>query len=316
MTQNFLSKKLSPKLINSKLAAQFYYGYRELILEYLSLDRQNLILGSFQHGEGPTEIVRDFIPSPRIHLQRLPLYVSSQLAARELEDEGFRVKAIGSPILYAFANQKKSFAIEDDVTAKKLSPTKVLIVPSHTRIYGNNSVDELGIKLLIKNYRELAGDSQGTLLLYHTEFLSREWRKYAKSYDFQVECAGLGNTEPKYLDIRQRTDFFYNLISILSEAETVYIEGLSSAIHYSIFMNKDTRVILNEDYLKKMSPKVSSRLRWYKEFVPGLFDGKTVIDSAQRRQIFNNLGVRNFPSRESLNSQLVFVRSSELLWLE
>lgn len=316
MIQNFLSKKLSPKLINRKLASQFYYGYRELILEYLSLDRQNLILGSFQHGEGPTEIVRGFIPSPRIYLQRLPLYVSSQLAARELEDEGFRVKAIGSPILYAFANQKKSFAIENDVIDKKSSPTKVLIIPYHSRIYANNSLDELEVKLLIKNFRELAGDSQGTLLLFHSEFLSREWRKYAKFYDFQVECAGLGNTEPEYLDIRQRTDFFYNLISIFSEAETVYIEGLSSAIHYSIFMNKDTRVILNDYFFEKMSPKISSRLSWYKEFVPGLFDGKTVIDAAQRRQIFNNLGVRNFPSRENLNSQLVFVRSSELLWLK
>lgn len=294
----------------SKLESQFYYGYRELILDYLGLDRINIILGSFQHGDGPKDWPNLFTPTPRVGLRRLPLYVSSSLAARSLENKSFPVHAIGSPILFASANLNRALPSGRETPKIKTSPDKVVIIPRHTHLI---NVSYNNVELKIKEFRKLAGSAEGTLLLYSVEFLSNAWRKCAAKYEFKVQCAGLGKTDPPYANIEQRTDFFLNLLLILDTADKVYIEGLSSAIHYSIFLNKDTKVILDSVSQQSLQEEDRTLLRWYKEFVPGLFEKKMAIDAIQRTMILENLGLNNFLDREQLKSLLNFVSLFDLL---
>lgn len=285
-----------------KVESQFFYGYRELILDYLGESEDYVIEGTFQHGDGPSSCLTNFLPTPRVRLKRIPLYVSSKLTADLFQSRGHNAIAIGSPILYAC--NKLGWDIRSEGIDSTGDFDNALVLPRHTRVYANETLSDHEIGERVRSFRRIVGERESTLLLYSLEFLSNSWRKWARCYGFDIACAGLGRTEPEYANMEQRVDFFVNLVSIINRFKTVYVEGISSAIHYSIFLNKRTKILTDHFAVKGLSQSASHILRWHKDQLPSLFGIQTQLTKREKRIVAMNLGAEVFPERHDLRRML------------
>ena len=221
--------------------SQFYYGHREILLNYLEKDSDLLLCGILQHGVrqiGLTpypEDSQDF-KTPRLaNWRRSPLWVYSKETVTHLRKLGARgnIQAIGAPWNYmtpAVANQKFD---SSDNTAKKF-----VVFPTHTQIGIVVNLNEFQIRDRINYWKELADFQPLTVCLFWIEFLDPKWQKVCKEEGVAIACAGIGTTDPVWAQNPSRLSFLYKLRDIISEHTHCIFEAFSSGIFYAISMNK------------------------------------------------------------------------------
>ena len=221
--------------------SQFYYGHREILLNYLGRDGSLLLCGILQHGVrqiGLTPYPKDFqdFKTPRLgNWKRAPLWVYSQQTVAHLKKLGAKgnIQAIGAPwnyLIQAPTSQK--------IDSKEESIKKYLVFPTHYQIGMVATLDESQVRNRINHWKELANYQPLTVCLFWTEFLDPTWQKVCREEGVQVTCAGMGTTDPIWAQNPSRLDFLYKLREIISEHTHCIFETFSSGIFYAISMNK------------------------------------------------------------------------------
>lgn len=221
--------------------SQFYYGHREILLNYLEKDDDLLLCGILQHGVrqiGLTPYPKDFqdFKTPRLaNWKRSPLWVYSKETVTHLKKQGARgsIEAIGAPWNYMTPPVAN---LEFD---SKGNPVKKFVVfPTHYQIGMIANLDESQIRNRINYWKGLASFQSLTVCLFWTEFLDPIWQKVCREEGVNITCAGIGTTDPVWAQNPSRLNFLYKIRDILSEHTHCIFETFSSGIFYAISMNK------------------------------------------------------------------------------
>ena len=234
--------------------SQFYYGHREILLNYLGQDGNSLLCGILQHGVrqiGLTPYPTDFqdFKTPRLgNWKRAPLWVYSQQTVAQLKKQGTKgnIQAIGAPWNYL-----KPGPANQTIDSKQESLKKYLVFPTHYGIDMVANLEEIQVRNRIRYWKELADYQSLTICLFWTEFLDPIWQKVCREEGVQITCAGIGTTNPVWAQHPSRLNFLYRLREILSEHTHCIFETFSSGIFYAISMNKCVGLFLGPKDLPK-----------------------------------------------------------------
>ena len=298
-------------------SAQFKYGHREILLDYMALPRTTLLKGILQHGVIQNGImdrnsyVKD-LKTPRIGLfKRSPLWVYATQTENYLLNEKVRnVKAIGAPWLYLL----KNLNLEPDILQNKERPTRYLAFPTHFDMNDSFHYDKTKIREKITAWKSLAGNAELTLCLFWTEYLTEEWQEVAGEEGVTVVTAGLGRTDPSWSQNLMRTNFLHKLLNILDSASHCIFEDLSSAIFYALslglkvgyFPITANHLIINDKKTRLQSEGVLSfSQNWIGGNMSSIID--SFDSSPELRSIANlMLGKDALREQEELKEILVF----------
>ena len=279
---------------------QFAYGQREILTDYMGLDRSTLLLGILQHGFSYQDDPSDAI-TPRLgNFKRSPLWVYSENRASALRQQGFKnVTAIGAPWLYlppavSFPDTRKN-------------GDSFLVFPIHTSLSVNVSPSENDIKSKIRYWKSLAGDSDLTICLYWSDYLEWSWRRIAEAEGVEVTVVGVGELGPAVWSPHStRIDFLPNLRSLLQRHSHAIFETFTSGMIYAISAG------LTVGYFPQTQTKYESRLqahlegdRWMASYIPGVV-GEFVEAKALADLNNEMLGVGSFCTPDRLRELLVY----------
>jgi hypothetical protein len=278
---------------------QFAYGQREILTDYMGLDRSTLLLGILQHGFSCQDDPADAI-TPRLgNFKRSPLWVYSENRASALRIQGFKnVKAIGAPWLYL----PPISGIPD--TQKRRE--SFIVFPIHTSLSVNVSPSDFDIKSKIKYWKSLAGESPLTICLYWSDFLEWSWRRIAEAEGVQVTVVGLGETFPVWSEHSTRIDFLMNLRNLLQQHSHAIFETFTSGMIYAISAG------LKVGYFPQTQTEYESGLQahvegdqWMTRQIPGVV-GEFVEADALADLNNEMLGVESFCTPDDLRELLVY----------
>jgi hypothetical protein len=278
---------------------QFAYGQREILTDYMGLDRSTLLLGILQHGFSYQDDPSDAI-TPRLgNFKRSPLWVYSENRASALRQQGFKnVKAIGAPWLYL----PPAPSFPD--TRKK--GNSFVVFPIHTSLSVNVSPSESDIKSKIRYWKSLAGDSDLTICLYWSDYLEWSWRRIAEAEGVEVTVVGVGETAPVWSEHSTRIDFLANLRTLLQNHTHAIFETFTSGMIYAISAG------LTVGYFPQTQTEYESQLQahlegdhWMASYIPGVV-GEFVEAKALAGLNNEMLGVGSFCTPERLRELLVY----------
>lgn len=278
---------------------QFAYGQREILTDYMRLDRTTLLLGVLQHGFTFRTNSAD-ARTPRLSsYKRSPLWVYSETRARSLRDQGFKnVQAIGAPWLYLPPTSESS--------APQNTRDSFIVFPIHTALSVNVSPDESEIKRKIQFWKSISGDSTLTICLFWSDFLEWSWRRIAEAEGVKVTVVGVGDTNPVWAPHSSRIDFLPNLRTLLQQHSHAIFETFTSGMIYAISAG------LAVGYFPQTQTKYESQLQdhldgdhWMAKQIPGVIG---VFVEAQKLADRNNemLGVESFSTPDRLRELLVY----------
>jgi hypothetical protein len=278
---------------------QFAYGQREILTDYMGLDRSTLLLGILQHGFSHRDDPADAI-TPRLgKFKRSPLWVYSKNRESALRHQGFNnVTAIGAPWLYL-----------PPISATPNKPAKgdsFIVFPIHTSLSVNVSPSESDIRHKIKYWKSLAGENHLTICLYWSDYLEWSWRRIAEAEGVEVTVVGLGETTPIWSAHNTRVDFLVNLRTLFQQHSHAIFETFTSGMIYAISTG------LTVGYFPQTQTDYESRLQdhiegdqWMARHIPGTVGEFVGADALLDR---NNkmLGLESFCTPEQLRELLVY----------
>jgi hypothetical protein len=219
-----------------KYAIQFAYGHREILLDYMGVNRSNILLGILQHGvsqEGltpDTEFTRiNFAPRQGI-FGRAPQWVYSGITRNHLLANGVKnVEAIGAPWNYLEHN---NFQQEE----KRASNTnsRFIVFPQHLNASIKEEVPPDNLRKRIAYWRNLSNEQELTICIFWSEFLHPVWQEVCKEEGVKLVTAGIGDTNPAWSPHLSRVDFLHNLSSIMQKNTHCIFERETTGIFYAI----------------------------------------------------------------------------------
>lgn len=277
---------------------QFAYGQREILTDYMGLDRSTLFLGVLQHGFTFNDVPSD-ANTPRLKmLQRTPLWVYSEDRAKSLQELGFsNVSSIGAPWLYL---PKTSISRES-----KIGVEQYIVFPIHTSLSVAVSPSDEDIRKKIKYWKGIAGENALTICLYWSDFLEMSWRRIAQEEGVEVTLVGVGETDPVWSPHTTRVNFLTNLRDLLSQNTHAIFETFTSGMMYAISVG------LSVGYFPQTHTDYESQLhdhtvggQWMEENIPGVI-GKFVSAKDLAKRNDRMLGVQSFRSPQELRNILV-----------
>jgi hypothetical protein len=214
---------------------QFYFGTREVLLEYMNLPMDSLILADIQHGY-PRMLRRR---ASRFGAGRFPdlVWSNSNINPRFTKtgvsvegDE--RAVVIGAPWLYMRMNVQSRNSISSiDCNQRK---GRLFVLP-HSDNFMNVEVDGYlpnVLKVLLPT----------SMLLFNEDFLNPKIRQIAEAHGVEVECAGLPRTyQPTaYATLAgDRHKFLEATLHILSRYQEVVSTSFSTALVYAADSGSD-----------------------------------------------------------------------------
>ena len=278
---------------------QFAYGQREILTDYMGLDRTTLFLGILQHGFSYQDDPADAI-TPRLrNFKRSPLWVYSENRASALRHQGLKnVNAIGAPWLYlppisATSNTHKT-------------QDRFVVFPIHTSLSVDVSPSENDIRSKIKYWKSIAGNNPLTICLYWSDYLEWSWRRIAQAEQVAVTVVGIGETTPVWSPHSTRIDFLANLRTLLHQHTHAIFETFTSGMIYAISAG------LTVGYFPDTQTDYESQLKahlegdhWMARQIPGVVgefvEAHSLVD-------LNNemLGVVSFCPPDRLKELLVY----------
>jgi hypothetical protein len=277
---------------------QFAYGQREILTDYMGLDRTTLLLGILQHGFSYQYDPADAL-TPRLgNFKRSPLWVYSENRASALRHQGFKnVNAIGAPWLYL-----PPISVTSNTHKKQ---DNFVVFPIHTSLSVDVSPSEIDIRSKIKYWKSIAGESPLTICLYWSDYLEWSWRRIAEAEEAVVTVVGIGDTTPVWSPHSTRIDFLANLRTLLQQHTHAIFETFTSGLIYAISAG------LTVGYFPDTQTDYESQLKahlegdnWMARQIPGVIgefvEARSLID-------LNNemLGVASFCTPDRLKELLV-----------
>ena len=276
---------------------QFAYGQREILTDYMGLDRSTLLLGILQHGFSYKDDPSDAV-TPRLeNFRRSPLWVYSGSRASSLRNQGFgNVEAIGAPWLYL-----PPVSAFSDIRAKG---DKFIVFPIHTTLSVNVSPTESEIKSKIKYWKSLARESPLTICLYWSDYLEWSWRRIAEAEEVAVTVVGISESTPVWSPHSARIDFLSNLRTLLHQHTHAIFETFTSGMVYAISEG------LTVGYFPQTQTGYESQGHleadhWMARHIPGVVGEFTEAKALAER---NNemLGLESFCTPDQLKESLVY----------
>ena len=278
---------------------QFAYGQREILTDYMGLDRSTLLLGILQHGFSYNDESAEAI-TPRLgNFKRSPLWVYSENRASALRHQGFKnVNAVGAPWLY--------LPPTSTTPNQHGKGDSFVVFPIHTSLSANVSPSESDIKSKIKYWKSVAGESPLTICLYWSEYLEWGWRRIAEAEGVKVTAVGVGETALVLSAHSSRINFLANLRTLLQEHTHAIFETFTSGMIYAISTG------LTVGYFPQTQTKYESQLKghlegdhWMTRQIPGVV-GEFVEAKALAGLNNEMLGVGSFCSPDRLRELLVY----------
>lgn len=241
--------------IENQYTEQFQYGHREILLEYANLSMDLMFKAIIPHGKITPHFVNPIRPSYEIRdgseiLQLLWRDDSSQ-EARKL---GFvNTKSMGTPFLYALANQKQTISS----TVKNLNSLssnftwvtnqqqnvlegsrKITYFPLHSW-EGNVHQHTVPQDFLLKRI----DPSRVTVCLGFLDFCNPEVRKTYTELGWQLTCAGVRESKIVGSPSGGRNRFLYNLIEIISDADFIVANEFTTGLFYAAAQGKGIGIL-------------------------------------------------------------------------
>jgi len=233
-----LSLSITPNALRylDKFSIQFSYGQREILLDYVGIDKSNILTGILQHGVSQGGLTADWAftqnnRAPRINLlQRAPVWVYSENTKRHLKSNGIKnVEAIGATWLYLPHTE-----LANDIEPGRSKKSRYLVFPAH---YNQDSKIDFTLEEVrskIAYWRNLSGGNALTICLYWSEYLSSIWQQVCHEEDVNLVTAGIGSTIPSWSSHSFRVEFLHNLSRILQNNTHCIFERESSGLYYAL----------------------------------------------------------------------------------
>lgn len=246
-------------ILLEKLKSQFFYGHREILLDYMGLGHNKVIGGVLQHGvfefginDPSSDIV---IKTPIKSIKRFPLFVYSKSSKIALEPKvKFRVEAIGSPWIYL---NSANFKSEGDKTCDNPCD-KVLVFPSHHTLGGESLLDLSSCIEKIKFWKSLAQGKDICICLYWIEFMDPSWHQACLIEGVKMYNAGIGYNYPIYGKNMLRVNFMKRLFTIINSHSVILFEDISSAIFYAFNLKKTVGLFRSTRSFQNIPEQVTS----------------------------------------------------------
>lgn len=222
--------------ILQEFAIQFVYGHREILLDYMGVERSNVLLGILQHGVSQVGLTSD-TPFTRINLSpkqgifgRAPQWVYSEITRNHLIANGVKnVEAIGAPWNYLehdkFRQDKEHMSSRDK---------RFIVFPQHRNSSIEEEVTREDLQSRIAYWRELSNEQELTICIFWSEFLDPVWQQVCVEEGVRLVTAGIGDTNPAWSPHLSRVDFLPNLSSIMQKHSHCIFERETSGIFYAI----------------------------------------------------------------------------------
>ena len=278
---------------------QFAYGQREILTDYMRLDRTTLLMGVLQHGFTFRTNPADALTPRFRNYKRSPLWVYSEARARSLRNQGFKnVQAIGAPWLYLAPTPESS--------SSKNTRDSFIVFPIHTALSVNVSPSERDIKSKIHYWKSISGDNTLTICLFWSDYLEWSWRRIAEAEGVNVTVVGIGDTNPVWSPHSSRIDFLPNLRTLLQQHSHAIFETFTSGMIYAISAG------LAVGYFPQTQTEYESQLLghidgdyWMARQIPGII-GEFVEAHALVDRNNEMLGVESFSTPDRLKELLVY----------
>jgi len=278
---------------------QFAYGQREILLDYMGLDRSNLLMGILQHGFSYQDDEADCI-TPRLkNFRRSPLWVYSEKRELSLKEKGFKnVKAIGAPWLY----------LSPSSTFSRMQPKKdrFIVFPIHTSLSVDVSPSDYEIRKKIQYWKSVATGSPLTICLYWPDYLEWSWRRIAEDEGVGVTVVGVGELNPVWSPHSTRIDFLLNLRLLLGEYSHAIFETFTSGMIYAIASGLEVGYFPQTQSISESASLVHQDAdRWMAKNLPGKIG--EFVEPGKLDQLNNEmLGIDSFRSPIELQDVLDF----------
>ena len=219
-----------------KYAIQFAYGHREILLDYMGVNRSNILLGILQHGvsqEGltpDTEFTRMNLAPRQGIFGRAPQWVYSGITRNHLLANGVKnVEAIGAPWNYLEHNKFRTEEIRASST-----DSRFIVFPQHQNASVKEEMTREDLQKRITYWRNLSNEQELTICIFWSEFLHPVWQEVCEEEGVKLVTAGIGDTNPAWSPHLSRVDFLHNLSSIMQKNTHCIFERETTGIFYAI----------------------------------------------------------------------------------
>lgn len=210
----------------SELREQFYFGSREILLEYMNLDRQTLLLADIQHGfPRMVRAKHSLLGRGRIPDLVWTDYQNLKNKKGKFEANLKRQVPIGSSWLYM--RKIKNLTLTENLEKDSQTKGTLMVVP-HSDNFQNLSIDEG-----FEDYLDL--NRVDGVLLFNEDFLNPMIRSVAKNRNIEIECAGLPRTyQPQAYLTRAggRESFLFETYKIFKKYRNLISPNFSTALIY------------------------------------------------------------------------------------
>jgi hypothetical protein len=261
-----------------------WYGHRSILLNYLGL-KDRSVFASIMHGWVSQCHYRSIKKRSSTFFPYLVW--NKKVASFFFKKKIKNVIPIGAPFLYLCRTDYIKLAKKN---LSNFLTAGLIFFPPHS---GQDYKRKINHEKFIKKIKKI-NKGPYTVCLYYYDIKAEIVAIY-KNYNFRVICC-----------VKSRTDLnsLYNLYEEISKHKYVVSGELNSPLFYSMYLKKQTRVILDEDELKKNNDQISSDAlflnKFYKKKYPKLFNSFFPIKEALKLSKFE-LGVNCVKSKEELS---------------
>ena len=219
-----------------KFSIQFVYGHREILLDYMGLERSHLLLGILQHGVSQvgltvdTQFTRVNLAPRSGLLGRAPQWVYSEITRNHLFSLGIKnVEAIGAPWNYLQHAKYRNEMIQSSG-----GKSRFIVFPQHLNASIIDKATQEGLKTKIAYWRHVSGGNELTVCMFWSEFLDPVWQKVCQEEGVKLVTAGVGDTNPAWSPHLSRVEFLHNLSKIMQSHTHCIFERETSGLYYAI----------------------------------------------------------------------------------
>jgi len=237
-------------------AEQFYYGHREILLDYSGLDSDMVFEAIISHGDcypfEENRIPHEYDLSGKPLLQ-LEWRSDAELVAKQLGVSN--VTSIGAIGAYSLLNQgfKKidlqknliDFCRNFNWPESAISQVKelkehssILYFPEHSWVG-----DVLLHDLTRSNPLFQVNPESITVCLGWGDFTSPHTRRVYERNGWRVECAGISNNSIPMSPLGGRITFLKELFDLISSHEIVVSDQITTGLFYSALLNKPCGIV-------------------------------------------------------------------------
>jgi hypothetical protein len=227
---------------------QFRFGHREILLDYISEDYDNLIQGFLQHGFHGKALA-PWQTLPRTFSEDYPVFVWNQATESSAKSLGqTHVHAIGAPWLYLLKQKEIDFDGKGVLTRVQHTKARdILVVPNHG---SGHFLPGENYQQLPRAYRNLLGDADASVLLYYTEFCDPAIRKSWSDAGFDIYSSGMAwGPEHRTLWTYNggRVNYLANTLTTLLNHRNVICQAPTTLALYAISLGIPTKINTTEE---------------------------------------------------------------------